>query len=139
MTEKMKKYEAKMPLLTDQEIRDIDNCRNEIVDKFTKMFIHDKDLAIAQHIIQNQQEEIEKYKYLYEKALSNLVRADKRSLNKEKTIDLIARELYLFNTLNCDYKEFKDIKCKTNEPNKEICKECIKQYFEKKAEDKTDD
>ncbi len=54
---------------------------------------------------------------------------------QQKEIDLMARELYLYNALDCDYKEFKDIKCKIkNEPDKEICKECIKQYFQKKVE-----
>jgi len=36
--------------------------------------------------MQKQQKEIEKYKYLYEKALSELVQADKKSLDKDKRI-----------------------------------------------------
>lgn len=39
------------------------------------------------NLIQKQQEEIKKYKYLYEKTLSELVQADKKSLDKDKTIN----------------------------------------------------
>ena len=51
-----------------------------------------------------------------------------------KIIDKMANEIYLSNALDCDFKHFKDNKCKTNEAKKEICKDCIKQYFERKAE-----
>ena len=49
-----------IPLLTQEEINGIDLNMNEIVNKFTKMFVKEKDLVIAQHIIKRQQEKIEK-------------------------------------------------------------------------------
>ena len=49
-----------MPLLTQEEINGIDLNMNEIVNKFTKMLVKEKDFVIAQHIMQRQQEKIEK-------------------------------------------------------------------------------
>ena len=53
------KFEASIPLLTKEEINGIDINMNGIINKFTKMFVKEKDLAIAQHIIKRQQEKIE--------------------------------------------------------------------------------
>ena len=48
-----------MPLLTEEEMLKIDNNFNEIVDKIKNQFIKEKDLAIAQYIINKQQKELE--------------------------------------------------------------------------------
>jgi len=140
MSDEETTFKISMPLITEQEIKDIDNNFDEIVRQVTKQVVRDKELAIAQHIIQKQQEEIKRNKRLFsiqEKRKWRLLQQKDRKLeNKDKTIDLMAEELYLNNALDCDYKEFKDNKCKTNESNKEICKECIKQYFAKKGRKK---
>ena len=49
-----------IPLLTQEEINGIDRNINEIINKFTKTVVKEKDLVIAQRIIQKQQEKIEK-------------------------------------------------------------------------------
>lgn len=55
-----KEEKISIPLLTQEEINGIDINMNEFINQFTKMLIKEKDLAIAQHIIQRQQEKIEK-------------------------------------------------------------------------------
>ena len=72
-------------------------------------------------LIKAQQEEISKYKTLYERALSDVVKTDKQ-------IDLMADEIIMTKPINCT---------KTNEfSTKKIymSKEEIKQYFERKVE-----
>lgn len=98
-----------VPLITDEEIRRIDNNFNSIVDEFTKQFIHDKELAIAQHIIQKQQKELEK---------------------KDKILDLMAEFISKYHCFEIAVFDI-DNECK-HEHN---CKECVKQYFEKKSEE----
>ena len=73
-------------------------------------------------LLKEQQEEISKYKTLYERALSDVVKTDKQ-------IDLMADEIIMTKPINCT---------KTNEfSTKKIymSKEEIKQYFERKVED----
>ena len=48
-----------MPLLTEEEMLKIDNNFNEIVDKIKNQFIKEKDLVIAQYIINKQQNKLE--------------------------------------------------------------------------------
>ena len=52
----------KIPLITEDELRTINNNFESIIKQFTGTFVNDKDLAIAQYIIKKQQEEIDKYK-----------------------------------------------------------------------------
>lgn len=76
-------------------------------------------------LLKEQQEEISKYKTLYERALSDVVKTDKQ-------IDLMADEIIMTKPINCT---------KTNEfSTKKIymSKEEIKQYFERKVEDVKD-
>lgn len=69
-------------------------------------------------LLKEQQEEISKYKTLYERALSDVVKAD-------KIIDLIAdyigkediTEIFCDGKIGCD----------------ENCKTCVKQYFERQV------
>ena len=71
-------------------------------------------------LIKAQQEEISKYKTLYERALSDVVKTDKQ-------IDLMADEIIMTKPINCT---------KTNEFSTKknyMSKEEIKQYFERKA------
>lgn len=53
-------FKVSIPAITDDEIRAIDNNFDEIAHKFSEMIIHDKDLIIAQRVIQNLRAELEK-------------------------------------------------------------------------------
>ena len=81
----------------------------------------DKDIDTVLSLIKKQQEEIENTKELYDRALSDLVKADKQ-------IDLmanciLAREI---GKMTCQFNE----KCTKYENGRDIhCKDCIKQYF----------
>ena len=79
------------------------------------------DLDTVLSLIKEQQEEISKYKTLYERALSDVVKTDKQ-------IDLMADEIIMTKPINCT---------KTNEFSTKknyMSKEEIKQYFERKVE-----
>lgn len=52
-------FSVRVPILTDLEKEKIDNNIDDIVKKFTKALLQEKDMAIAQHIIRKQQEKIE--------------------------------------------------------------------------------
>ena len=65
--EKMKDEEIKVtiPLITNEEIKNIDNNLNDIVHKFIKMQIEQEDILLLQHIIEKQQNKIDKaFEYL---------------------------------------------------------------------------
>lgn len=49
---------VRIPLITEQELKRIDDNLDGITDEITKQVIRNKDLAIAQHIIQKQKERI---------------------------------------------------------------------------------
>ena len=53
---------ATVPLITEEDIRFINNDFDGIVNRFSKMIIKEKDLAKAQYIIKKQQEQIEELK-----------------------------------------------------------------------------
>ena len=61
-----------MPLLTEEEMLKIDNNFNEIVDKIKNQFIKEKDLAIAQYIINKQQKELEQKESTLDKVTDKL-------------------------------------------------------------------
>lgn len=61
-----------MPLLTEEEMLKIDNNFNEIVDKIKNQFIKEKDLAIAQYIINKQQKELEQKESILDKVIYRL-------------------------------------------------------------------
>ena len=75
-------------------------------------------LQDALSLIKEQQEDIEKYKTLYERALSDVVKTDKQ-------IDLMADHIGKedITEIFCDGK----IECDEN------CKTCVKQYFERQV------
>lgn len=86
---------------------------------YTRVRVNDLDTVLS--LIKAQQEEISKYKTLYERALSDVVKTDKQ-------IDLMAFNL-------ADYVMYYDYdKCRNPEMIKNKAKE-IKQYFERKVED----
>ena len=61
-----------MPLLTQEEINGIYININEITEQFTKMVIKDKDLAIAQHIMDKQQKMLEQKQSILDKVTDKL-------------------------------------------------------------------
>ena len=81
--------------------------------------------------------EIEKYKYLYQKALEDLVKAEKKNMQKDKQRDLMLKYInYLSDELvqatGRNELEF----CNGNRCCKDSdysCEQCIEQYFERKV------
>lgn len=65
-------FKISIPLITNQELENIDNMQSEFVEKISKAVIRDKELLIAQQIIKKQQEEIEKLKDNNKKLLRKL-------------------------------------------------------------------
>ena len=63
---------ASIPLISEEELRIIDNNFGDIVNQFIKQFIKNKDIAIAQHIIQRQQAEIEKRNKIINNAITEI-------------------------------------------------------------------
>ncbi len=63
-----------MPLLTQEEINGIYININEITEQFTKMVIKDKDLAIAQYIMDKQQKMLEQKQFILDKVTKTLKR-----------------------------------------------------------------
>ena len=80
--------------------------------------------------------EIEKYKYLYQKALDNTIEADRENIQLKKQIDLTAK--FIKNNMS-ENKIINEIcvkgKCNNEECHEDDLKECIKQYFERKVRD----
>ena len=75
-----KAIKVTMPLLTEKEMLEIDNNFNEIVNKIRNQYIKEKDLAIAQYIIDRQQkhiEELEQKETILDKVTDSLDKLDK--------------------------------------------------------------
>ena len=85
-----------------------------------------------EEIYENLVFENEKYKYLYQKALDNTVKADKENMQLKKQIDLMAEQLKIPEP-TMKIESF-DIKPKTKFGMRYLNKEEVKQYFEKKVE-----
>ena len=73
-------------------------------------------------MLKEKDKEIEKYKYLYQKALDNTIKADRENIQLKKQIDLMAEWLYEDDT-SFGYGKLKEVNTS----------EKIKQYFEQKA------
>ena len=108
--------------MTNEQREAIDRLRRGLDDIwFATLYSQeemDKDIDTVLSLIKAQQEEISKYKTLYERALSDVVKAD-------KIIDLMAdyigkediTEIFCDGKIGCD----------------ENCKTCVKQYFERQV------
>lgn len=74
------------------------------------------------------QEENEKYKYLYQKALDNTIISDRENIRLKKQIDLMAKYIAKEDKTEkfCNYKTV----CDQN------CEECVVQYFKDKVTEK---
>ena len=55
-------FKATVPLLTEDEMKKINDDFDNMINKFLDMIIKDKDLATAQYIIKKQQEQINELK-----------------------------------------------------------------------------
>lgn len=77
--------------------------------------------------------DVEKYKYLYQKALDDLVKSEKENNLLKKQIDLMAE--YISN-LDIDEDICKKVENNCDDFNKENkCINCVKQYFYKKVKE----
>ncbi len=115
-----------IPIISNQEIENTINTEN-LYDKIAKQIYHDREMIILQEFIKKLQKE-------NEKALAEYMEWQKQELDqKDKIIDLMAETI---NNHDIDEDICKQMgqKANCNEfEDKEKCKECIKQYFENKA------
>lgn len=79
-----------------------------------------------QEELNKKDKEIEKYKYLYKKALDNTVSADRENINLKKQIKEMAKYIAKEDVSEtfCDYKTV----CDQN------CEECVEAYFKEESE-----
>lgn len=156
MTEEENMCKISVPLITSDEIKQIDNYFDDIVNQLTKQFVHDKELAIAQHIIQKQQEEIEKLRNKNQDLLRKLrnrvkevkkltkyslyktefATLNKRIEKKDKIIDKMAEYIRVDDIEGNDNIDLCDFLGKSYSDCKHLsiaCEDCIKEYFESKV------
>lgn len=112
--------------MTEEEKEAIERAKRELQKTTFLTDIAHKDLKTILNLIQKLQKEAEQYKQLYERALSDLVLADKKVVEKDKIIDLMSRYI--------DINDF-DINCSSLCVHEDCQEECIKQYFEKQAKE----
>ena len=75
--------------------------------------------------------DVEKYKYLYQKALDDLIKSDKENNLLKMQVNLMSE--YISN-LDIDEDICKKVENNCDDFNKENkCIDCIKQYFENKS------
>ena len=110
---------VRIPLITEQELKKIDDNLDSITDKFTKQIIKDKDLAIAQHIIQKQKDKIDQL--------------EQENNKQAKIIDEMAE--YLAIVRDCPNEDKgANIDCENRCSNDDnLYAECWKLYFERKV------
>lgn len=94
-----------------------------------------KEYGIILNLITKLQKEIQDYKYLYEQALDNTMKADKENIQLKKQINLMAE--YIANRDNdediCKYQVAEWCEDEEDGVLIEVCRKCIKQYFERKV------
>ena len=87
--------------------------------------------------VQELKKEIQDYKYLYEQALDNTMKADKENIQLKKQINLMAE--YIANRDNdediCKHQVAEWCEDEEDGVLIEVCRKCIKQYFERKCEE----
>ena len=81
------------------------------------------------NLITKLQKENEDYKYLYEQALDNTMKADKENIQLKKQINLMAEYIATLDIEEDICKNIKNDNC--DKMNFGECEYCIKQYFEK--------
>ena len=70
--EKDNTFKISMPLVTDEDIRKIDNNFENIVKEFTKSYVKEKDLVLAQYIMKNQQDKLDQLESDKQKLIEKL-------------------------------------------------------------------
>ena len=101
-----------MPLLTEKEMLEIDNNFNEIVNKIKNQFIEEKDLAIAQYIINKQQKELQQKETILDKVTDNLEEVGNKYIKEYKDVeklDLIQQNTTVLQELSCVIDDIEDI------------------------------
>ena len=83
-------FKATVPLITEEDIRKINNDFDGIVDRFSKMIIKEKDLAIAQYIIKQQQKHMEEL--IRDSIPKKKVKDKLKQLNSEMNYCGVARQ-----------------------------------------------
>ena len=145
--EAIEKIDKKLDTTEDEEIivnllyKKIDLLEDTLKEKDEESHFIQSKLDEANASIVEKDKEIEKYKYLYQKALDNTIKADRENIQLKKQTDLMAERLRFDEELKFEV-------CKDCEPLKEeLCGEptktqyqptelkCVKQYFERKVRD----
>ena len=70
--EKDNTFKISMPLITDEDIRKIDNNFENIVKEFTKSYVKEKDLVLAQYIMKKQQDKLDQLESDKQKLIEKL-------------------------------------------------------------------
>lgn len=102
-----------------------------------------KNLDTVLNLITKRQKEIEDYKYLYEQALDNTLKAYKENIELKKQINLMINTINLIcSESNVVKRKFKESYCEFINSDEDCCwktdkscQECIEQYFERKVEE----
>lgn len=106
------------------ELDDKDN-----IDQPRVFYLHQQieSVYIVLNMLKEKDAEIEKYKQLYNKALDDAVITAHDNMKKDKMIDLMAEKIGdISSNSYCN---------STKECTEQECKNCIKQYFERKVKD----
>ena len=116
-------------MLSEEEKKAIEKLK-ETQDSYLK---DELDLAIETvlNLITKLQKENEDYKYLYEQALDNTMKADKENIQLKKQINLMAEYIATLDIEEDICKNIKNDNC--DKMNFGECEYCIKQYFERKV------
>ena len=75
--------------MTDEEKKAIERFRHNANYCITSI----ETTKIILNLMEKQQAELEKYKYLYQKALDNTIKSDRENMKKSKIINLMAEQL----------------------------------------------
>lgn len=86
--EKDNTFKISMPLITDEDIRKIDNNFENIVKEFTKSYVKEKDLVLAQYIMKKQQDKL-----------------DNLESDKQKLIEKLEEDISELEALNDNYTD----------------------------------
>ena len=138
IVENMSDEEIEDRIRQDEQEKAIENLtdllkqRNEKEVKITTFDLFGN-IETVLNMLKEKDKEIEKYKYLYQKALDNTIKADRENIKLKKQIDLMADYIFQNIDIEEDVCNSACVEC-TQETAQDItCINCIKQYFEQKA------
>ena len=90
--EKDNTFKISMPLITDEDIRKIDNNFENIVKEFTKSYVKEKDLVLAQYIMKKQQDKLDQLESDKQKLIEKLEEDKETLINKIIELDKKIKE-----------------------------------------------